>query len=321
MSRIIRVATTSLATFEDVKPPYNLRYPTPQENLTRGLSLLEGAGKQKVDLACLPESFLSAGLPYTGAAIRSAAETIPGPAFTALADCARRYAMYVVAGLPLVDGDHVRNVAVLIDRKGSLVGMYAKMHPTEGEIGCGVLPGTDVGVFDTDFGRVGLAICFDLNWHAMWAEMAQRGADLVCWLSAYPGGFPLQTYAWLYRYRVITSVWTYEARVIDMTSKILATTSRWGRLEMCELNLDKRLFHTDGQYEHILAIQACYGQRIRLETFNEEHLFTLESSDPILSLDDIIAEFGLVEYQSYIARCTDVQVQTRTPLLSPAADH
>jgi beta-ureidopropionase len=309
MSRTIRVVTTSLATLEDVKPPYNLRYPAVQENLNLGLMLLEAAGKQGADLACLPESFLSAGLPYTSETIAAAAQPIPGPAFDALADCARQHKMYVVAGLPLVAGGKLRNVAVLIDRAGCLVGMYAKMHPTEGEIGCGIVPGTTPAVFATDFGRVGLAICFDLNWPDLWADMAAQRADIICWLSAYPGGFPLQAYAWMHGYRVVSAVWPYEARIIDITGRIVASTSRWGHLAVCDLNLDKRLFHTDGQHQHILPMQALYGPRIRLETFTEEHLFALESNDPTLSVDDIIAEFGLVEYRTYIERCTRMQQQ------------
>src|SRR5512141_2872658 len=276
MNMKIRVATTSLATLEDVKPPYNLRTPTPQENLDLGLSLLDAAGRQGVDLACLPESFLSAGLPYTGEAIASAAQPIPGPAFDALAACARQHHMHVVAGLPVQTAGGLRNAAVAIDRRGELAGLYAKMHPTEGEIGCGIVPGTGPAVVQTDFGRVGLAICFDLNWPEQWAAMAAQGADVVCWLSAYPGGFPLQAYAWMHAYRVISAVWPYEARVIDITGRILAATSRWGRLAVCDLDLDKRIYHTDGQAHHILPIQARYGRRVTLETFGEEHLFTLE---------------------------------------------
>ncbi|MBK8022831.1 MAG: carbon-nitrogen hydrolase family protein [Chloroflexi bacterium] len=314
MPRRIRVATTSLATLEDVKPPYNLRNPTPQENLERGLAMLEGAGAQGVDLAVLPESLLSAGLPYEHAAINAAAQTIPGPAFDAIADCARRHNMYVVTGLPMRDGELLRNVAVLIDRKGELVGIYAKRHPTEGEIGSGIVPGDAAAVFETDFGRVGLAICFDLNWADLWATMAAQGADLICWLSAYPGGFPLAMYAWQHRYRVVSSVWTYEARVIDITGRTVAETSRWGRIAVCDLDLDKRLFHTDGQMQHILPIQTRYGQRVTVETLGEEHLFTLSSNDAALNVDDIIAEFGLVEYIDYVARCTIAQTSTRVPI-------
>jgi hypothetical protein len=82
---------------------------------------------------------------------------------------------------------------------------------------------------------------------------------------------------------------------------------------VCDLNLDKRLFHTDLQMDKILAIQTRYGQRVKLETFTEEHLFTIESRDPGLSVEEIAAEFGLIDYQDYIDRCTLVQAQTRAP--------
>src|SRR5438045_6916201 len=211
--------------------------------------------------------------------------------------------MNVVEVLPVNDGSKLQNMAVLIDRQGKLIGTYAKLHPTEGEIGCGIVPGNEPAVFVTDFGRVGLAICFDLNWADQWAEMAKRGAEVVCWLSAYPGGLPLQLYAWTHRYRVVSSVWPYEARIIDITGRILTSTSRWGRLATNTLDLDKQLFHTDNQSQHILPIQTRYGQRVTLDTFTEEHFFTLESNDLELSVDDIIAQYGLVPYADYIARC------------------
>lgn len=305
MSRTIRVATTSLATLEDTAPPFNLRHPEPADTLRLGLSLLETAGEQGADLACLPEGFMAAGLPLER--VSSVAQPIPGPAFDAVAECARRYAMYVVAGFYALADGRVHNVAVLIDRQGNLVGTYSKNHPTEQEIDCGVTPGSAVVVLETDFGRLGLAICFDLNWQPFWAGLAQQQADLVCWISAYEGGLPLQAFAWLHQYPIVTSVWPYHARVIDITGRILTSTSRWGRLAVCDLNLDKRLFHTDLQSHKLQALQTRYGRRIRLESFTEEHLFTLESQDPALSIDEVIAEFELIDYRTYIHRCTRAQ--------------
>ena len=103
--------------------------------------------------------------------------------------------------------------------------------------------------------------------------------DIVCWISAYEGGFPLRSYAWMHQYPIVSSVWPYHSRVIDITGKIITSTSRWGRIASCELNLDRRLFHTDLQAEKIQLIQTKYGKNIHLETFTEEHLFTIESKD------------------------------------------
>ena len=309
MSRIVKIATTSMATLEEYGSSFNYRQPDPADNLKLGLSMLEAAAQQGADLALLPETFMGAGLP-TGA-IRSVVQPIPGPAFDAVAECARRHAMNVVAGFFALEEGRISNVAALIDRSGNLTGLYSKVHPTEGEIVGGVTPGPGSRVFETDFGRLGLAICFDINWPSLWTEMKRDGADAVCWLSAYEGGLPLQAQASLHEMPIITSVWPYHARVIERTGRIVSQTSRWSRLIVHDLNLDKRVFHTDQQAHLLLSIQACYGDRVRLESFTEEHLFTIESLAPDLEVEEVIREFGLIDYRSYLERCTRCQDSAR----------
>jgi predicted amidohydrolase len=307
--RIIKVTTTSFATLEDFAPPFNLRHPDPQENLERGLSLLEAAGTQGADLALLPEGFMAAGLP--GSRLHEVAQPCDGPAFRAVAEQARRHRMNVVAGFYVLEAGRLLNIAALFDRDGRLVGTYAKKHPTEGEIACGVTPGGESRVFETDVGRIGLAICFDINWQPLWSELKAAGAELVCWLSAYEGGLPLRAYACLHQLHITTSVWPYHARIIEPTGRVVAETSRWGRLATAALDIDMRLFHTDGQSQHILPIQTRYGARLKVETFTEEHIFTLSSTDPSLEVDQVIAEYGLVEFNTYLARCTRAQDEAR----------
>jgi predicted amidohydrolase len=316
MPRKAKIVTTSIATLEDTAPPFNLRYPNPADTLKLGLSLLEAAGAQGADLALLPEGFMAAGLPASR--LPDVAEPLDGPSMAAIAAVARRHSMYVVAGAYTAVDDGIANLAVLIDRSGRIVGTYSKQRPTEGEIEAGVLPGTAARVFDTDFGKVGLAICFDLNWQDLWAELARQGAELVCWISAYDGGLPLQAYAWMHQYAIATSIWPYRARVIERTGKIVAETSRWSRLAVYDLDLDKRLFHTDGQHQQIVPMLTRYGARIRIESFTEEHLFTVESLDPALPVDQVIREFKLVDYKSFLDRCTKVQASARPRIKEPA---
>ncbi|MGN6551676.1 MAG: nitrilase-related carbon-nitrogen hydrolase, partial [Pararhizobium sp.] len=162
-----------------------------------------------------------------------------------------------------------------------------------------------------DISRIGLAICFDLNWRALWADMKAGGAEIVCWISADEGGFPLQAYAWMHEMTVVTSVQSYTARIIDRSGRVLTTTSRWGRLAIADIDLDKRWFHTDGQAEKIVATQTRYGDGLRVEVFGEEHMFSIERRDPTLSLDEVVREMGLLDYGAYIARCTDDQREGR----------
>ena len=59
-------------------------------------------------------------------------------------------------------------------------------------------------------------------------------------------------------------------------------------------------------------MQTRYGDRIRIESFTEEHLFTLESLDETLPVDSVIREFRLTEYKPFLARCEKVQVANRS---------
>jgi hypothetical protein len=53
---------------------------------------------------------------------------------------------------------------------------------------------------------------------------------------------------------------------------------------------------------------------VRIETFTEEHLFTLASTDPALPVSQIVDEFGLTDYETYIAECTTAQAAARSGL-------
>jgi predicted amidohydrolase len=73
----------------------------------------------------------------------------------------------------------IRNTAILIDREGSVVGKYDKMFPTIGEIERGIVPGTEAPVFETEIGRIGMLICFDLNIAEVRDSLKRGHPDIV----------------------------------------------------------------------------------------------------------------------------------------------
>jgi predicted amidohydrolase len=302
MPGTVRIVTSSFGTLEQVTPPFNLSVPRFEENVQRASDILEAAARFQPDVVLLPETFGFAGMPASE--IPKVAERIDGPTVQMLSAMAKKGHLNLVAGHLVRDGGRVFNKALVFGRDGTLIGSYDKMHPVGNEALAGVTAGSGPGTFDLDFGRIGVSICFDINWPSIWKELAARRIDMAFWLSAYDGGFPLRSYAWQHQYPIISSVCSYHARLYDITGEETTLTSRWQRVGFLELNLDRALFHTDNQMHKLIAIQAKYGASVRLKTLTEEHLFTLESLDPDIALSDIVAEFQLETYRDYIDRCS-----------------
>jgi predicted amidohydrolase len=236
---------------------------------------------------------------------------VPGPAFDALAERARRWHTYVVAGLAERRDGRWYNTAVLIDRQGHLAGQYDKLRPTDYEIAGGVVPGGALPIFETDFGRVGIQICYDIGWPATWDALGAAGAEVVVWPSAYDGGFPLQTYAWRNQYYVVSSVWTHFAHLYDLTGRTLAATTRATRLVAQQVDLEKTLFHTDNNLAKLPAIRAALGRDAEIVHYSEENYFTLESHDPAWPVTRIAREYEMETYREYHARATREQDAAR----------
>lgn len=279
-------------------------------NRELALASIEAAGAERADLVCLPETFLEVGIPRGD---RPVVESVPGPTFEALSRLARKHQVWVVAPYSVqCDADRIENQAVVIDRQGRLAAQYAKVHPTIRESQeLGVSAGNDVVVIDTDFGRVGIAICYDIGWPDLWAQLRGQGAELVIWPSAYDGGFPLQVYAWLHSYYIVSAVHTEHSRIIDITGQILASTSRWHRFAAETIDLEKEIFHTDEHAERLYQLQLKMGSRVSVRAFTEEHVFTVESHDAEWPLPRIKEHFGLENFRDYHDRALLVQDGSR----------
>jgi len=272
----------------------------------RALVLVEAAGASRCDLVLLPETFLRD---------EQGKETVDRGEVehmvAQLQALAAKHQMYVLAGIADWEGDQRYNAGILIGRSGERLGAYHKIHATSWDMKDGALPGNELGVFDLDFARIGVSICFDINWPDEWRQMRERGVELVCWLSAFDGGVPLQSYAWTHKYYIVSSVMGMSARFVDITGHILATTSKWSRLAMQDINFDRLLCHIDGQWDKLPAIQAHYGDAVRIQGYTEEDIFTIEPTDDRLSVEQLVSEFDLEPYDAYIARSTRAQGEAR----------
>jgi len=220
------------------------------EKLKLAIDHLHTAGKNGVDIACLPEEFAG-----------TEAEPIPGSTTQAVARMAKQYHMYVICPIREQAGDEQYNTAVLIDRRGQIVGRYRKVFVFWGEgLHCSR---EGAKVFETDFGKIGILTCFDLNFPELWQQCEALDADIVFWPSAYSGGAPLNAYATLYQYYVVP---VGVGNIIDITGETLQTVEKpRDRQFIATLDLDRSFIHLDFHREKVNKLLAEHGDEIEAE--------------------------------------------------------
>jgi len=306
---------------------HGLGKPTVEENIEAARHLLEVACAVHPDIVCLPEVFASVGVEYERA--EEVAQPVPGPITVMAAEVARRHSTYVICPLLEARDGRVYNSAVLIDRRGQIAGIYEKVHPVTSSsdytvLEHGVTPGSEAKVFETDFGRLGILICFDINWPEEWAELKRRGAEVVFWPSAYSGGFPLQVYAFRHNYYVVSSTHT-DSRIIDVTGEILQQTGRLSPIASAQIDLEKEVFHADFNAMQIKPLRARYGRDVTVRIYHDEALMTVESQRQDLTVAQIIEEVRLELLPDYLVRNDQAQNALRegrrpTPQRPPYLD-
>ena len=139
-------------------------------------AFLNLAGEQGADIVCLPEAITLVG---TGKTFLEVSEPVPGPTTKYLGQLAKKHDMYIVAGLVEKEAQLFYNTAVLLDRNGKLAGKYRKASLPREEIDEGLTPGNSFPVFDTDFGKIGILICWDLHFPESARMLALQGAEVI----------------------------------------------------------------------------------------------------------------------------------------------
>jgi len=153
-----------------------------EENLDLAHRLLARAGEMGCDIVAYPEDIQ--GIAHYGYwyaepdLFTGYVEEIPGPTTDRVAEVAKRYHMHVVFGTYERVGEAVYNTAVLMGREGEIVGKYHKVQLTDVER-WSVTPGDAFPVFETDFGSVGMMICYDINFPEVARCLALNGAEML----------------------------------------------------------------------------------------------------------------------------------------------
>ncbi len=247
---------------------------------------IERMSSHQPDIICLPEAF---------ATTAETAEELNGPILKKICSVAKEIGCYIICPVHLKKNFNIFNTAVLIDRNGNIAGQYDKIYPTDGECDMGIKPGKfPPPVFKTDFGTIGILICYDVNWIDAWRSLNDQGAEIVFWTAAYPGGRMLPSYAWMFNYYVVGCSRRNPASIYDISGDNVDNSGTYEPWAFATLNLEKILCEIDFHNKKIRAIRKKYGNKVIIKYYHDEDWVTIESNSPDLTIKQLIDEYDLI---------------------------
>lgn len=180
-------------------------------NIERARSAISEAKRKGAQIAVLPEIWNG---PYNTKSFPVYAEILPkvgekpdpklSPSATMLCEEAKKQNVWLVGGsisekeVNSADGtEKIFNTSLVVDNRGNVVGKHRKVHLFDIDIpgkitfkeSDSLTPGSEVTVFDSPWGKIGVGICYDLRFPELATVMRQKG----CKLLIYPGAFNMTT--------------------------------------------------------------------------------------------------------------------------------
>jgi predicted amidohydrolase/acetyl esterase/lipase len=259
---------------------------------------------RSIDLALFTEYAITAGKSGTAAEI---AVPLNDTIIEALGSKAREYNTYIVFGGVFLDDSGnaaCSNAAVVIDRQGRLAGRYVKAHPVldrvgpEGQIVLegGVRPGTAYNVLDLDFGRVGVQICYDIEYPEGWRRLADKGAELVLYPTQSPQLTRPGMYAATHEYWVVSATFRNNASFFEPgTGLVAAQITEPKQTLVHEIDLSYIILPWSSRLRNGEAFREAFGDRVAYRYSQSEDRGIFWSNDPGRSIGQMARTLGLLE--------------------------
>ncbi|MEG0509422.1 MAG: carbon-nitrogen hydrolase family protein [Eubacterium sp.] len=155
------------------------------KNLKNAETMIRTEAQKGTKIIVLPEMFIC---PYCNSNFITAAEPEDGPTLKFIAQLAKELKLIIFAGsIPERDNDKIYNTCFVFDQSGKCIGKHRKIHLFDVAIKNGVSfkesnvlsAGDTITVVKTDFGPIGIAICFDVRFVEIFRIMVQEGAKLI----------------------------------------------------------------------------------------------------------------------------------------------
>ena len=272
---------------------------------------------RNLDLAVLPEMAVTGEI---SGDIVAHSVSFEGPLRDTFARKAREHHCYIVVPTYLLEDKEKKlcsNAAILIGRKGELVGIYRKLHLAvhtgSDSLEGGMTPGKEAPVFDCDFGKLGIQICYDMEWDYGWSELARKGAELVAWPTQSPQTTHPAARAIEHRYYVVSSTWRDNASFFEPTGKITAQIKAPAQILVQQLDLSYAILPWSPGLHNGAALKEKYGDRVAFRYYQDEDRGIFWSNDPLVSIGEMFRSLGLSEAHEELRRIRKIYEKEGVP--------
>ena len=271
----------------------------------RVLEALEPVLPDEPDLILLPELCDRSG---SSSCYRTRVPGVPEEVRKVARD-RRCYIAYPTMTSP--DG-HWRNSLVMVDRSGGIMGEYHKVYPTAGEMEAwDIRAGKGPVVFDCDFGRVGCAICFDLNFQELAWQYRALSPDLMLFASSYHGGFVQQLWAYntLAHFAAATPSPRTPSAVLSPVGEAIARSTNYHPYATASVNLDCCALYLGLNAGKLQQARRKYGRRVRVSDPGCLGAVLLSSETEEFTAMDVVREFEMEPVRGYFDRIRELRMQ------------
>jgi predicted amidohydrolase len=324
-----------------VMQPFWGKHPGLQKRLNQLTEIVDRMQAQSVrkyghnlDLAVLPEMALTGEGKRVGEVV-DWSFPLDGAVKETFAREASKCRCYVVVPTYLLEDRATKrcsNAAILFDRRGEVIGIYRKVHlvvdTDTGSMEHGSTPGKEEPVFDCDFGKLGIQICYDMDFDYGWRELACKGAELVVWPTQSPQTSQPAARAKRNHYYIVSSTWRNNASVFEPTGKIVSQV-KWSASEKTaeagdltapedniliqDIDLSYAILPWSPTLKNGEALKKAYGEKVGYRYYEDEDRGMFWSNDPHMTIRHMLESMGLLEEQEAFQRAEELYHKAGIP--------
>src|SRR4029079_9655107 len=156
-------------------------------------------------------------------------------------------------------------------------------------------PGTEFPVFDCDFGKLGIQICWDIVFDDGWDILAQKGAEIIAWPTASPSTVQPSSRAGRHRYYIVSSTWRDNATVFEPTGFTGAQVEGSDKILVHQLDLSYAVLRWSRPLRDGKGLSDKFGDRVGYHYGHSEDIGLFWSNDPKTTIGEMIRTLGLEE--------------------------